>query len=101
MTQYPAWIDGKYGSYGVSFPDLPGIVAMGTTVYEAMMHAEEALRDYALEAECTGDAITPLSTIERGATPAGHTPVFISIDFLSPTVNRATTSREPLPPEAH
>ena len=44
MTRYPAWIDGEQGSYGISFPDLPGIVAMGTTVDEALMHAEEALR---------------------------------------------------------
>ena len=46
MTRYPAWIDGEPGAYGVSFPDLPGIVAMGTTVDEALLHAEEALRDY-------------------------------------------------------
>jgi predicted RNase H-like HicB family nuclease len=51
MTRYPAWIDGVQGNYGVSFPDLPGIVAMGATVDEALMHAEEALRDYVIEAE--------------------------------------------------
>jgi predicted RNase H-like HicB family nuclease len=59
MTRYPAWIDGEQGSYGVSFPDLPGIVAMGTTVDEALLRAEEALRDYVFETERDGEPITP------------------------------------------
>ena len=79
MTRYPAWIDGEQGTYGISFPDLPGIVAMGTTVDEALMHAEEALRDYVSEAERAGEAITPPSAIERVETPAGHTLVSIPL----------------------
>jgi len=31
MLRYPALIDGEKGAYGVTFPDLPGIVAMGET----------------------------------------------------------------------
>ncbi len=61
MGRYPALIDGRKGAYGVTFPDLPGIVAMGKTVDEAMVNAEEALRDYAIEAEKDGEAITPPS----------------------------------------
>ena len=83
MTRYPAWIDGEQGTYGISFPDLPGIVAMGTTVDEALMHAEEALRDYVSEAERAGEAITPPSAIERVETPAGTHPGFHPIDSLS------------------
>ena len=56
-VRYPALIDGAKGAYGVSFPDLPGIVAMGDTIDEALMNAEEALRDYAIETEIDGDAI--------------------------------------------
>ncbi len=56
-VRYPALIDGEKGAYGVSFPDLPGIVAMGDTIDEALMNAEEALRDYAIETELDGDAI--------------------------------------------
>ncbi len=56
-ARYPALIDGEKGAYGVSFPDLPGIVAMGDTIDEALMNAEEALRDYAIETEIDGDAI--------------------------------------------
>ncbi len=56
-VRYPALIDGEKGAYGVSFPDLPGIVAMGDTMDEALMNAEEALRDYVIETEMDGDAI--------------------------------------------
>ncbi len=55
MIRYPALIDGEKGAYGVTFPDLPGIVAMGKTMDEALMNAEEALRDGALEAEHDGE----------------------------------------------
>lgn len=56
-VRYPALIDGEKVAYGVSFPDLPGIVAMGDTIDEALMNAEEALREYAIETEIDGDAI--------------------------------------------
>lgn len=56
-VRYPALIDGEKGAYGVAFPDLPGIVAMGNTIDEALLNAEEALRDYAIETELDGDTI--------------------------------------------
>ena len=83
MTRYPAWIDGEQGSYGVSFPDLPGIVAMGTTVDEALLHAEEALRDYMIETERDGQPITPPTSIENIKTPNGHTLVSVPLIRLS------------------
>ena len=51
MIRYPALIDGVEGSYGVVFPDIPGVAAMGDTVDEALLNAEDALRDYAVETE--------------------------------------------------
>ena len=36
------------------FPDIPGVGAMGRTVDEALLNAEDALRDYATEAERDG-----------------------------------------------
>ena len=81
--RYPAWIDGEQGSYGISFPDLTGIVAMGTTVDEALMHAEEPLRDYVIEVERVGEAITPPSAIEQVETPARNTLVSIPLTRLS------------------
>ena len=65
MLRYPALIDGKKGAYGVTFPDLPGIIAMGKTVDEAMLNAEEALRDYAVETERDGEEITLPSAFHR------------------------------------
>ena len=65
MTRYPALLDGERGAYGVSFPDLPGIVAMGETVDEALVNAEEALRDYVIEAEGTGGAVEPPTPPEQ------------------------------------
>ena len=41
VIEYPALIDGKDGAYGVAFPDLPGIVAMGDTRDEAISNAAE------------------------------------------------------------
>ena len=63
--RYPAVIDGKKGAYGATFPDLPGIVAMGETLDEVLVNAEEALRDYVVEAEKEGEMITPPSALEQ------------------------------------
>ena len=67
--RYPAVIDGKKGAYGATFPDLPGIVAMGKTLDEALVNAEEALRDYVVEAEKEGEMITPPSALEQVEPP--------------------------------
>ena len=71
MARYPALIDGAKGAYGVAFPDLPGIVAMGATLEEAMLNAEAVLQDAALEAERDGIALSPPSALEDVDVPAG------------------------------
>ncbi len=53
------------------FPDLPGVVAMGATVEEAMVNAEAALQDAALEAERDGLALSPPSALEDVDVPVG------------------------------
>ena len=90
MARYPALIDGEKGAYGVTFPDLPGIVAMGATVDEALVNAEEALRDYVIEAEEAGDAITPPTLMERVTTPAGH--MLVSVPFIRVSGRRVRAS---------
>ena len=82
MAGYPASIDGEKGVYGVTFPDLPGIVAMGASVEEVLVNAEEALRDYVIEAEEAGDAVTPPTPMERVATPSGCTLVSVRSPVL-------------------
>ena len=83
MLRYPALIDGESGAYGVTFPDLPGIVAMGASMDEAMINAEEALRDCALQAERDEDAIVPPSAIESVKPPSGSALVAIPLIRLS------------------
>ncbi len=82
-TRYPALIDGEHGAYGVTFPDLPGIVAMGKTIDEALMHAETALRDYVLETEKDNAEIIPPSPIEQVTTSPGQTLVSVPLIHLS------------------
>ena len=83
MVRYPALIDGEKGAYGVTFPDLPGIVAMGESVDEALVNAEEALRDYAIEAEKEDAAVTPPSAIEEVTPPEGSALVSVPLIYLS------------------
>ena len=83
MIRYPALIDGEKGAYGVSFPDIPGVVAMGVTMDEALLNAEEALRDYVIETEKTGDNPVSPSLIEEIRTPAGSALVSIPLIRLS------------------
>ena len=89
MSRYPAFLDGEAGAYGVTFPDLPGIVAMGETMDDALLHAEEVLRDYVTEAEADGARVTDASPMERVSPPKGATLVTIPLIRLSGRTVRA------------
>lgn len=96
MVRYPALIDGEKGAYGVSFPDILGVVAMGVTIDEALINAEEALRDYAIEAEqARGEFVSP-SLIEEVETPVGSTLVSVPLVRTSPGIACVLTLREEL-----
>ena len=82
MTRYPALIDGEAGAWGVTFPDLPGIAAMGTTLDDALGGAEEALRDYAIEAKRHGERIVAPSAIEDVDAPHGCALVSVPLTRL-------------------
>lgn len=77
MLQYPALIDGEPGAYGVTFPDLPGIGAMGYTVADALVNAAAVLRDYAIETEKDGDELITPSSLS--AIPVGPNEKLVSI----------------------
>jgi len=79
MTRYPAIIDGSAGAYGITFPDLDGIVAMGETIDQAILNAEEALRDYAIEAAKDDAELCPPSAPEAIETSHGTTLVSIPL----------------------
>jgi predicted RNase H-like HicB family nuclease len=84
MPDYPAIIDGEDGAYGVTFPDLPGIVAMGKTIEESLEHAKEALLDYAVETEADMDELIPPSRPEDIIIPAGQS--LVSIPLIRDTL---------------
>ena len=69
--RYPALIEGEGDDYGVVFPDLPGCVAMGHTVDEAIRHAEETLHDWTDSMEELGHSIPAPSQLEDVEVPAG------------------------------
>ena len=80
--RYPALIEGETGSYGVVFPDL-GIGAMGETIDQAIVNAEEMLRDYMDEMEKEGWEVALPSLMENIQTPPGHT--LVSIPLVRPS----------------
>ena len=86
MARYPALIDGENGAYGVTFPDLPGIVAMGATLDDAFANAEEALSDASVEAERDGISFEPPSAIEEVEVPAGS--ALASVPLIRPSPKR-------------
>lgn len=79
MIRYPALLDGDEGAYGVIFPDIPGVGAMGTTVDEALSNAEDVLRDYAIETERDGEQLAIPSPCHSIEIPAGNELVSIPL----------------------
>ena len=76
--RYPAIIEGGGEDYGIWFPDVDGIGAMGHTIDEALTNAGEVLRDYAIEAERDGRPLAVPSAFEDVEAPAGS--VLTAID---------------------
>lgn len=83
MIRYPALIDGDEGAYGVVFPDIPGVGAMGNTVDEALLNAEAALRDYVAETERDGEQLAYPSPFQSIETPDGNQ--LVSIPVIRPS----------------
>lgn len=92
MARYPALIDGAAGAYGVTFPDLPGIAAMGKTLDDALVNAEEALRDYVVEARKHGEETVLPTAIENVDTPQGCVLVSVPLILFSGRSVRANLS---------
>lgn len=83
MIRYPALIDGDEGAYGVVFPDIPGVGAMGDTVDEALVNAEAALQDYAVETERDGEVLAIPSPFQSIETPKGNQ--LVSVPLIRPS----------------
>jgi predicted RNase H-like HicB family nuclease len=63
--RYTVLIDGKSGAYGVVFPDVPGCVAMGKTMDEALANAADVLRDWFDLSEEAGKTVAPPRALEK------------------------------------
>lgn len=79
MIEYPALVDGEDGAYGVVFPDIPGVGAMGDTVEEALRNAEYVLQDYAIEMERDGVDLATPSPLQSIETPTGNRLVTVTL----------------------
>lgn len=84
MVRYPALVDGEDGAYGVVFPDLPGCVAVGHTVDEALLNAEESLRDYLLDAEQDAEGTPEPSPSQSVEVPSGSKLVSVPLSGKKP-----------------
>lgn len=82
MIRYHALVDGEKGDYGVSFPDIDGVVAMGATTDEALLNAENAISDYLIEMEKSGAEAASPSLAEEIEIPAGSALVLIPYAHL-------------------
>ena len=89
MIRYPALIDGEEDAYGVVFPDIDGWAAMGATIDEALVNAEDVLHDYMLETERHGLQLAVPSALEKVAVPEGSTLTTIPLFRVSGKTVRA------------
>ena len=69
--RYPALIEGGGSDYGIWFPDIDGIGAMGYTIEEVLANASEVLSDYAIEMEKDGLPLAAPSALEDVKVPEG------------------------------
>jgi predicted RNase H-like HicB family nuclease len=69
--RYPALIEGGGSDYGIWFPDIDGIGAMGYTIEEVLANASEVLSDYAIEMEKDGLPLAAPSALEDVEVPEG------------------------------
>ena len=67
--RYPAIIEGGGSDYGIWFPDIDGIGAMGYTIEEVLANASEVLSDYAIEMEKDGLPLAAPSALEDVEVP--------------------------------
>ncbi|MDD9910105.1 MAG: type II toxin-antitoxin system HicB family antitoxin [Ahrensia sp.] len=83
MTHYVAFIDGEEGAFGLSFPDLDGVVAMGETIQQVLLNGEEALRDAASAAIDGGKPLPQPSAPGAHMPPKGASSVLVPLIMLS------------------
>ena len=81
MIRYPALLDGEDGAYGIVVPDLPGMGAMGYTIDDALINAEDALRDWFIVSLEAGHEISPPSPMDSIEIPPGSRLVSVPLNL--------------------
>ena len=77
-------IDGELGAYGVVIADVPGALAMGATVDEALEDAELALSEFAELYEEDGKTLPPPSDPATLALESGEMIAFVPLRVPAP-----------------
>ena len=81
MNRYPAIVDGCKGAYGVVIPDIPGACcAMGSTVDEALLNAEDTLADFVSMLEADGKDVPLPSSIDDIALQDGEMVAYVTLN---------------------
>lgn len=96
--EYIAYLDkDKDSDYGVSFPDLPGCITVGSTLEEARRYAVDALATAIAGMVEDGDPVPAPSSLDDLADDpdmAGAVAVMIAAETPDPTVRFNITARE-------
>ena len=88
MNRYPAIVDGCKGAYGVVIPDIPGACcAMGSTVDEALLNAEDALADFVSMLEEDGEDIPSPSSIDDISLEVGEMIAYVTLKNTGHNLN--------------
>ena len=65
MTRYVAIIDGEPGSFGISFPDAPGCVAMDKTIADVIAAGGEVLAEWVGDVLAMGRSAPKARSVEK------------------------------------
>lgn len=65
MARYVAIVDGEPGSFGISFPDAPGCVAMDTTIEGVIAAGGEVLAEWVGDVMAAGRPVPKASTADK------------------------------------
>ena len=85
MKKYPVIIDGELGAYGVVVPDVPGCLAMGATVDEALEDAADGLAEFVEFYEERGEPFPEPSNPKTLDLRPGEMIAYVPLRVPSPT----------------
>ncbi|HEY9721959.1 MAG TPA: type II toxin-antitoxin system HicB family antitoxin [Oscillatoriaceae cyanobacterium] len=98
MTAYLGFVEHEPGrSYGVFFPDFPGLASGGETLEEALIKAPQGLRFHVASMLADGDQVpapTPFDDLIADPQYQGLTPFVTEVSTEKPEVTRINLSMD-------